>query len=156
MKVVAQRVKSARVIKRSLASGAGRKEDNKVVGEIKSGLFLLLGIKKGDTEKQVDELVNKILKLRVMSDEKDKMNLSVQDTKSEILLVSQFTLLANTKDGNRPSFIDAEEPTKAKVLYEYMVDKFKESNLNIQTGSFGDYMKIETELDGPVTIVIEN
>lgn len=147
MKVVVQRVKSARVT---------RKEDNKVVGEIKSGLFLLLGIKKGDTEKQVDEIVNKILKLRVMADEKDKMNLSVQDTKSEILLVSQFTLYANTKDGNRPSFIDAEEPTKAKILYKYMIDKLKESNLNIQTGSFGDYMKIETELDGPVTIVIEN
>ena len=106
MKVIVQRVKSAKVT---------RQEDNKVVGEIKSGLFLLLGIKKGDTEKQVDELVNKILKLRVMSDENDKMNLSVQDTKSEILLVSQFTLYANTKDGNRPSFIDAEEPTKAKV-----------------------------------------
>ena len=147
MKVIVQRVKSAKVT---------RQEDNKVVGEIKSGLFLLLGIKKGDTEKQVDELVNKILKLRVMSDENDKMNLSVQDTKSEILLVSQFTLYANTKDGNRPSFIDAEEPTKAKVLYEYMIDKFKESGLNIQTGSFGDYMKIEAELDGPVTIVLEN
>ena len=147
MKVIVQRVKSAKVT---------RQEDNKVVGEIKSGLFLLLGIKKGDTEKQVDELVNKILKLRVISDENDKMNLSVQDTKSEILLVSQFTLYANTKDGNRPSFIDAEEPTKAKVLYEYMIDKFKESGLNIQTGSFGDYMKIEAELDGPVTIVLEN
>lgn len=147
MKVVVQRVKSAKVT---------RKEDNKVVGEIKSGLFLLLGIKKGDTEKQVDELVNKVLKLRVMSDENDKMNLSVQDTKSEILLVSQFTLYANTKDGNRPSFIEADEPTKAKVLYEYMITKLKESNLNIQTGSFGDYMKIEAELDGPVTIVIEN
>lgn len=156
MKVIVQRVKSAKVIKRSLASGAGRKEDNKVVGKIKSGLFLLLGIKKGDTEKQVDELVNKILKLRVMSDENDKMNLSVQDTKSEILLVSQFTLYANTKDGNRPSFIDAEEPTKAKVLYEYMITKFKESGLNIQTGSFGDYMKIEAELDGPVTIALES
>lgn len=147
MKVIVQRVKSAKVT---------RQEDNKIVGEIKSGLFLLLGIKKGDTEKQVDELINKILKLRVMSDENDKMNLSVQDTKSEILLVSQFTLYANTKDGNRPSFIDAEEPTKAKVLYEYMTTKLKESNLNIQTGSFGDYMKIETELDGPVTIVLEN
>lgn len=147
MKVLIQRVKSASVT---------RKEDNKKVGEIKSGLFLLLGIKKGDTEKQVDDLVNKIIKLRVMADENDKMNLSVVDTKSEILLVSQFTLYANTKDGNRPSFIDAEEPSKAKVLYEYMITKFKESNLNIQTGSFGDYMKIEAELDGPVTIVIEN
>lgn len=147
MKLVIQRVKSARVT---------RKEDNKIVGEIKSGLFLLLGIKKGNTEKQVDELVNKILKLRVMSDESGKMNLSVVDTKSEILLVSQFTLYANTKDGNRPSFIEAEDPIKAKALYEHMVKKLKESGLNIQTGSFGDYMKIETELDGPVTIVLEN
>lgn len=148
MKVVVQRVKSAKVT---------RQEDNKVVGEIKGGLFLLLGIKKGDTEKQVDELVNKMLKLRVMSDENDKMNLSVQETKSEILLVSQFTLYANTKDGNRPSFIEAEEPTKANVLYEYVISKLKKgSGLNIQTGSFGDYMKIEAELDGPVTIVLES
>jgi D-tyrosyl-tRNA(Tyr) deacylase len=147
MKIVLQRVKSAKVT---------RVEDNKIVGEIKSGLFLLLGIKKGDTEKQANELVNKIIKLRVMSDENKKMNLSVMDSKSEILLVSQFTLYANTKDGNRPSFIDAEEPTKAKALYEYMVKKFKESGLNIQIGSFGDYMKIDCVLDGPVTIVLEN
>ncbi len=146
MKAVVQRVKSAKVT---------RQEDQKVVGEIKSGLFLLLGIKKGDTEKQVEELVNKILKLRVMSDENDKMNLSVVDTKSEILLVSQFTLYANTNGGNRPSFIEAEEPAKAKALYEYMITKLKESGLNIQTGSFGDYMKIEADLDGPVTIIIE-
>lgn len=147
MKVVVQRVKSAKVT---------RQVDNNVAGEIKNGLFILLGIKKGDTKKQADELVNKILKLRVMSDENEKMNLSVIDIKSGILLVSQFTLYANTKDGNRPSFIDAEEPVKAKELYEYMINLLKESGLNIQTGSFGDYMKIETELDGPVTIVIEN
>ena len=147
MKVVIQRVKSAKVT---------REEDKKVVGEIKQGLFILLGIKKGDTEKEVDELVNKIVKLRIMSDEAEKMNLSIQEVKQEILLVSQFTLYANTKDGNRPSFIDAEEPTKAKELYEYMIKKLKESQLNIQTGSFGDYMEIDCTLDGPVTIVIEN
>ena len=150
MKVVLQRVKSAKVT---------RQDDNKIVGEIKSGLFLLLGIKKGDTEKQVDELVNKILKLRVIGDSESKMNLSVQDTKSEILVVSQFTLYANTKDGNRPSFIDAEEPTKAKVLYEYFIEKLnclRPSGPMAQRGSFGDYMKIETVLDGPVTIVLEN
>jgi D-tyrosyl-tRNA(Tyr) deacylase len=147
MKVVIQRVKSAKVTKA---------ETNQVVGEIEKGLFLLLGIKKGDSKKQVDEVVNKLLKLRIMSDDADKMNLSVMDTKSEILLVSQFTLLANTKDGNRPSFIDAEEPAKAKILYEYMISKLKESDLKIETGSFGDYMKIDCILDGPVTIVLEN
>lgn len=140
MKVVIQRVNSAKVNK----------------AKIGKGLFVLLGIKKGDTQKQADELVNKILKLRIMADEAGKMNLSIQDVKQEVLLVSQFTLYANTKDGNRPSFIDAEEPNKAKLLYDYMVEKLKESGLNIQTGSFGDYMKIEAELDGPVTIVIEN
>ena len=147
MKLVIQRVKSAKVTKT---------ETNEVVGEIKLGLFILLGIKKGDQEKQVDELVNKIIKLRVISDKSDKMNLSVVDTKSDILLVSQFTLYANTKDGNRPSFIDAEDPNKAKVLYEYFVDSLKEKKIKVQTGSFGDYMKIDCILDGPVTIVLEN
>ncbi len=147
MKVVVQRVKSAKVTKA---------ETNKVVGEIGKGLFLLLGIKKGDSEIEADEIVNKILKFRIMSDDADKMNLSVMDIKSEVLLVSQFTLLANTKDGNRPSFIEAEEPAKAKVLYEYMISKLKESGLKIETGSFGDYMEIDCILDGPVTIVLEN
>ena len=147
MKLVIQRVKSAKVTKT---------ETDEVVGEIKLGLFILLGIKKGDQEKQVDELVNKIIKLRVISDKSDKMNLSVVDTKSDILLVSQFTLYANTKDGNRPSFIDAEDPNKAKVLYEYFVDSLKEKKIKVQTGSFGDYMKIDCILDGPVTIVLEN
>lgn len=145
MKLVIQRVKFAKVNE----------------AKINNGLFVLLGIKKGDNQEQADELVNKLIKLRIMSDDNDlpaqagKMNLSVLDTKSQILLVSQFTLYANTKDGNRPSFIEAEEPEKAKLLYDYMVNKLKETKLNIQTGSFGDYMEIETVLDGPVTIVLE-
>lgn len=147
MKVIIQRVKSAKVTK---------VETKEIVGEIKSGLFILLGIKKGDTEKEALELVNKIIKLRVMPDGNDKMNLSIKDSKSEILLVSQFTLYGNTKGGNRPSFIDAEEPTKAKELYEYFAKQLKENEAKVETGSFGDYMKIETKLDGPVTIVIEN
>lgn len=146
MKIVIQRVKRAKVT---------RKENNTVVGQIGTGLFILLGVKKGDTKEKVDELVNKVIKLRVMSDENDKMNLSVVDTKSEVLLVSQFTLYANTKDGNRPSFIDAEEPQKAKEIYEYFIETLK-NNVKVETGSFGDYMEIETELDGPVTIVMEN
>lgn len=147
MKVVIQRVLKAKVIK---------KLNGETIGQIKNGLFVLLGIKKGDTKEKADVLVEKILKMRIMADNNDKMNLSILDTKSEVLLVSQFTLLANTKDGNRPSFIDVEEPAKAKLLYDYIVFKLKETKLNIQTGSFGDYMEIETVLDGPVTIVLEN
>lgn len=147
MKVIIQRVKQAKVTK---------VETKEVVGQIGAGLFILLGIKKSDTEKQVDDLVNKIVKLRIMSDENDKMNLSITDTKSEVLLVSQFTLYANTKDGNRPSFMEAEEPTRAKELYEYFIKSLKEKDIKVEIGSFGDYMKIESELDGPVTIVIEN
>lgn len=145
MRLVVQRVEKASV------EAGGR-----VVGEINQGLFVLLGIKKEDTEKQVDSLVEKLVKLRIMADESDKMNLSVKDTDSSILVVSQFTLYANTKNGNRPSFLDAEEPKKAKELYKYFVEKLQENNIGTQTGSFGDYMKIKTKLDGPVTIVLEN
>lgn len=147
MKIVIQRVKEGRVSK---------KDSGEIVGEIKNGLFLLLGVKKGDTAKNVDALVEKISKLRVMSDSQDKMNLSILDTKSEVLLVSQFTLLANTQGGNRPSFIDAEEPKKAKKLYLYMNEKLEEKGIKVEIGSFGNYMEIETVLDGPVTIVLEN
>ena len=147
MKVVIQRVKHGKVTKQ---------DSGEVTGEIKNGLFLLLGVKKGDTAKNVDALVEKISKLRIMSDSQDKMNLSILDTKSEVLLVSQFTLLANTQGGNRPSFIDAEEPEKAMELYLYMKEKFEEKGVKVETGSFGNYMQIETVLDGPVTIVLEN
>src|SRR5258708_40353545 len=90
-------------------------------GKINKGLFVLVGVKKGDTQKQVEELANKLVKLRIMADVNDKMNLSVKDANAEILAVSQFTLYANTKDGNRPSFMDAEQPQKAKVIYEHFV-----------------------------------
>jgi len=151
MKLVIQRVNKASVIV---------KETNKVVGKIEKGLFILLGIKKGDTKEKIDELTEKISKLRIMSDNNDKMNLSIMDTRianeTKILLVSQFTLYANTKDGNRPSFIEAEEPEKARKLYEYFIKKLREKEIKVETGSFGDYMEIECTLDGPVTINLEN
>ena len=129
-------------------------DTERIVGEIAEGLFILVGFKKGDTTQEVDTLASKLLKLRVMADEGGKMNLSVIDSKSQILAVSQFTLYANTKDGNRPSFIEAEEPEKANELYEYFVNKLNESGLIIETGIFGEYMKIAAALDGPVTIVL--
>ncbi len=129
---------------------------SEISGKINKGLFVLVGIKKGDTAKQAEELANKLVKLRIMADEQDKMNLSVKDINGEILAVSQFTLYANTKDGNRPSFIDAELPEKAKVIYEHFVKTLKNLGVKTEIGSFGNYMKIDTELDGPVTIILEN
>ena len=146
MRLVIQRVEKAKVVK---------VDDGSVVGEIGRGLFVLVGFKKGDTEKDAEMLAVKLSKLRVMSDEKDKMNLSVNDVGGKILVVSQFTLYADTGGGNRPSFINAEEPKRAKELYEFFIAKLKEIGLDIQTGSFGDYMKIEAVLDGPVTITFE-
>jgi len=144
MKLVVQRVEKAKVIK---------VDDNFVVGEIGLGLFVLVGFKKGDTEATVELLSAKLAKLRVMSDKEDKMNLSVNDVGGRMLVVSQFTLYADTKDGNRPSFINAEEPVRARKLYEFFIASLRAKNIAIETGSFGDYMKIETILDGPVTIL---
>ncbi len=144
MRLVVQRVKKARVT---------RVEDGEVVGEIGNGLFVLLGVKKGDTEKEVNVSVDKLAKLRVMSDSNNKMNLSVVDTKSEILVVSQFTLHADTTGGNRPSFINAALPNDARKIYEQFIIKLKEKGIKVETGSFGDYMEIEAVLDGPVTII---
>ncbi len=131
-------------------------ETSEISGKIYKGLFVLIGIKKGDTKEKADELANKLVKLRIMADDKDKMNLSISDTKTKVLAVSQFTLYANTKDGNRPSFIDAELPEKAKEIYEHFVNKLKSLDIEVEIGSFGSYMKIDSELDGPVTIILEN
>lgn len=146
MRLVIQRVSEAKVT---------RVKDGEVMGEIGLGLFVLLGIKKGDTQKEVEILSDKISKLRVMSDASDKMNLSVKDVNAKILVVSQFTLYADTSGGNRPSFVNAEEPLRAKELYEYFVDQLKKKGIDVETGRFGEYMKIETVLDGPVTIIYE-
>ena len=144
MKLVIQRVEKARVF---------RESDKKTVGEIGKGLFVLVGFKKGDTEKDVENLADKLVKLRVMGDDRQKMNLSVKDVGAEILVVSQFTLYADTEGGNRPSFIEAEDPLKAKELYELFIKKLIEKDIKVETGRFGDYMQIEATLDGPVTII---
>lgn len=146
MRLVVQRVKSASV--KVVGSG-------KIVGSINKGLFVLVGVKKGDTEKDAETLAVKLSKLRVMADESDKMNLAVNDVKGQMLVVSQFTLYADTSGGNRPSFIDAALPEEAKKIYEHFVAKLKENGIKVETGSFGDYMQISAELDGPVTIVLE-
>lgn len=146
MRLIVQRVKKAKVV---------RVKDKKVVGEIGLGLFVLVGFKKGDSESGAKTLAQKLIKLRVMSDKEDKMNLSVRDADGKFLIVSQFTLYADTSGGNRPSFINAEDPAKAKSLYGYFIDKLREYDADVETGSFGDYMHIQAELDGPVTIIYE-
>ncbi len=147
MKLIVQRVNKAKVLRQA------QDKSWEKVGEIDLGLFILVGFKKGDSEKEVEALADKIFKLRIMSDGKEKMNLTVKDVDGSFLVVSQFTLYADTKGGNRPSFISAEEPVKAQKLYNYFIELLKSNNAKVETGSFGDYMKIEAILDGPVTII---
>ena len=147
MRLVVQRVKKAFV--KIVSSG-------KIVGEIGKGFFVLVGVKKGDTLKDAEGLAEKLSKLRIMADENDKMNLSLKDVDGELLVVSQFTLYADTSGGNRPSFINATLPDEAKEIYEHFVSKLKEKRIKAETGSFGDYMEIDCVLDGPVTIILES
>ncbi|WP_338815050.1 D-aminoacyl-tRNA deacylase [Bernardetia sp. Wsw4-3y2] len=135
---------------------ASVKVEGKVIGEIKNGLLVFLGVSATDTSKTIDWLSKKIVGLRIFSDQDDKMNFSVKDIEADILLVSQFTLYANVKKGNRPSFSDSAPPSLAIPLYEQMVKALEEKlEKPIQTGQFGADMKIELLNDGPVTICID-
>lgn len=145
MKIVIQRVSNASVEVEGL-----------VVGAIGQGLMLLVGVEENDTQEDVDWLVKKVLDLRIFSDEEGKMNLSVKDIKGEILCISQFTLIADYKKGNRPSFIRAAKPDKAIPLFEYFKEQIKNSGLKTESGIFGADMKVSLLNDGPVTIVMDS
>lgn len=145
MKVVVQRVSEASVI-----------VDENVVGKINTGFLLLIGIHEDDAEADADWLISKILNLRIFSDENDKMNVSILEIEGEILCISQFTLLADYKKGNRPSFIKAAKPEIAIPLFNYFKKKIAESTLNIESGIFGADMKVSLINDGPVTIVLDS
>ncbi|MDB5896508.1 MAG: D-tyrosyl-tRNA(Tyr) deacylase [Ramlibacter sp.] len=138
---VVQRVREAKVV----VGGA-------TVGEIGQGLLVLVCAERGDTEAQADKLLAKLLKLRIFSDEAGKMNRSVQDVAGGLLLVSQFTLAADTTGGNRPSFTDAAPPDDGRRLYEYVVAQARAAHPLVQTGEFAADMQVHLVNDGPVTI----
>ena len=144
MKVVIQRVKKASVT-----------VEGNMIGKINEGLLVFLGVTHGDTKEKADFLVKKLLNLRIFNDDNHKMNLSVKDINGEVLVVSQFTLYADTTSGNRPSFTEAAKPDSANELYEYFIQKSKEHGIEVKSGEFGADMKVELLNDGPVTIIIE-
>lgn len=131
--------------------------DGKIKSEIKAGLLVLLGIEENDTQQDIDWLVKKIIQMRIFSDADGKMNLSVQDINGDILVISQFTLFASTKKGNRPSFLRSAKPDIAIPLYEQFIGETeKQFRKKIYTGEFGADMKVELLNDGPVTIIIDS
>jgi D-tyrosyl-tRNA(Tyr) deacylase len=144
MKIVLQRVSSASV-----------KVADEIVGSIDQGMLLLIGFSSNDTQDSILPTLEKIVKLRIFSDEEGKMNKSVLDVNGSALLVSQFTLYADTKKGNRPSFIEAARPEQAIPLYEFFIAEMKKRISKVETGIFGADMKVELVNDGPVTIVFD-
>lgn len=145
MRFVIQRVKEASV-----------QVEQEVIGEIKKGYLVLIGVSDSDTEQVADRMIKKMIGLRIFEDENGKTNLSLADVGGGLLLVSQFTLYANCKKGNRPSFIEAGAPDKANELYEYVIRECKKSVPEVQTGRFGAEMEVSLVNDGPFTILLDS
>ena len=145
MRIVIQRV-----------SGASVAVDGKVVGEIGKGFMLLIGVAKGDTAEEAVALADKISKMRIFEDENEKMNLSLLDVGGSVLAVSQFTLCAECRRGNRPDFLNAAPPTEANELYELFISEMRNRGITTEKGIFGADMKVSLINDGPVTIVLDS
>lgn len=144
MRLIIQRVSEASV-----------KVENEVVGKINEGFLVLFGATQGDTKEQADYLAEKLCNLRVFRDENDKMNLSIKDIDGELLVVSQFTLYADCRKGNRPSFVNAANPDEAEELYEYFMQKCRKLVKKVEKGVFGADMKVALLNNGPVTIILD-
>ena len=145
MKFVIQRVNNASVT-----------IDEKIVGKINKGFLVLIGVSNDDTKEIADKMIKKLVGMRIFDDENGKTNLALADVDGELLLVSQFTLYANCKKGNRPSFINAGAPDMANEMYEYIIGKCREQVKVVETGEFGADMKVKLENDGPFTIVLDS
>lgn len=145
MRFVIQRVKEACV-----------RVDSETIGEIGKGYLVLVGVSDSDTEQTADKMIRKMIGLRIFEDDNGKTNLSLADVGGSLLLVSQFTLYANCKKGNRPSFIEAGDPEKANAIYEYVIRECKKSVPDVQTGSFGAEMEVSLTNDGPFTILLDS
>lgn len=145
MKFVIQRVKEASCT-----------VDGQIIGEINKGFCVFIGVSNEDNEQIADKMIKKLIGMRIFEDENGKTNLALSDVDGSLLLISQFTLYADCKKGNRPSFIKAGNPELANNLYEYIIEKCKEQVPNVQTGSFGADMKISLINDGPFTIVLDS
>lgn len=145
MKLVIQRVTHASVT-----------VDNNVIGKIGKGYMVLIGVSDTDTKEIADKMLDKMIKLRIFEDENGKTNLSLADVGGELLLISQFTLYANCKKGNRPSFIESGSPDHANALYEYIIEKCKERVDVVEQGEFGAEMKVELLNDGPFTVILDS
>jgi D-tyrosyl-tRNA(Tyr) deacylase len=145
MKFVIQRVTHANVV-----------VNGNEIGKIGKGFMVLIGVSKEDDKAIADKMVDKMIKLRIFEDENGKTNLSLDDVGGELLLISQFTLYANCKKGNRPSFIDAGAPDEANALYEYIIERCKERVNVVERGEFGADMKVSLLNDGPFTIVLDS
>lgn len=145
MKFVIQRVTESSV-----------KVDDKIIGQIGKGFMVLIGVGQEDTKEIADKLIKKMIGLRIFEDENGKTNLSLADVNGELLLISQFTLYANCKRGNRPSFIESGDHALAEELYEYIISKCKENVPVVEKGSFGADMKVSLINDGPFTIVLDS
>lgn len=145
MKFVVQRVSSASVT-----------VEQEIIGRIGQGFLVFVGIGQKDTKEIADKMVRKLLGLRIFSDKEDKINLSLKDVAGGMLLISQFTLYADCRKGNRPSFVNAGAPDMAEELYEYIIKRCKEQVKEVQTGSFGADMKVQLLNDGPFTILLDS
>ncbi|MCI8372042.1 MAG: D-tyrosyl-tRNA(Tyr) deacylase [Lachnospiraceae bacterium] len=154
MKLLIQRVTQASVAlkENSASSVSGQPE---MIGKINKGFLVLLGVGQEDTKEDADRLVKKMLQLRIFEDEQGKTNRSIQDVQGELLIVSQFTLYADCRKGNRPSFINAAKPETANELYQYFIEKCRETISKVETGSFGAGMEVSLINDGPFTIMLE-